>query len=355
MASTIWCSRKCIFEEAAAKCAKFDNLGVPNAFLPRIAAFFFDESLFQSYLEESIQQKLLELFTEFVSARDFSDESIVQLFRHRNAILVKPYKELSKKLALESAKALSSLNDSMDAHLHNLDTLEAEILSLFENDAPKEEILQLVTNSFSDMKSSLETNIDNLRTIAFFDPTSGLANRHSFNDFFGQATAMHREGQAHIGLAMLDIDNFKRFNDTYGHRVGDQVIALVGREIKTFSERVEDAHTRFFTARFGGEEFAIVASGPRAQFLPALTVRICKAIARFNFLIRDAVGNVLKDNVHISLSAGVVLSSVPHDCVTCDYLTERADGALYTAKDYGKNCVVLCCNSQEIPYVVVSR
>lgn len=355
MTSNIWCSRDCVYAGAAEKCSRLDGLGVPNQFLARIAASYFSEQIFHEHLGESVQHDVLEAFSTFVMRRNYSDEALATLFRTRDKIITQPFKELSKKLALESAKAVSTLNQSLDTHIHSLACLETEVLSLFENDAPKEEILSLVRTSFADIKLSLEINMGKLKNLALYDPTSSLSNRRSFDAFIHESVTNHKSQGQLIGLAMFDIDNFKHFNDVYGHRVGDQVIALVGREMRKMSERVEDAHTRFFPARFGGEEFAVIASGPHAQILPLLAERIRESVCSFNFLIRDAEGNVLKEKVRISVSAGVVLSSVASHLVDEDSLIEQADKALYAAKNAGKNRVYLCSKSNAIPYILLSR
>ena len=355
MASNIWCSRNCVFAGAAERCSLLDRLGVPNEFVARTAASYFNEQLFHEHLSESIKRDVLDAFSSFILKRNYSDEALVDLFRTRDKIITQPFKELSKKLALESAKAVFSLNQSLDTHILSLSTLETEVLSLFDKDAPKDEIVSLVQASFADVKSSLETNMGKLKNLALFDPTSTLSNRRSFDAFLHETVEKHKlEGQL-IGLAMFDIDNFKGFNDVYGHRVGDQVIALVGREMRLMSEREEDDHTRFFPARFGGEEFAVIASGPHAQILPLLAERIRESVCSFNFLIRDAEGNVLQDKVRISVSAGVVLSSVYSPSLDEDSLVEQADKALYAAKNTGKNRVYLCSKSSAVPHILISR
>lgn len=355
MGSNIWCSRKCVYSGAAERCSLLDKLGVPNEFVARIAASYFNEQLFHEHLTESIKRDVLDAFSSFILKRNYSDEALVGLFRTRDKIITQPFKELSKKLALESAKAVSSLNQSLDTHIFSLSTLETEILSLFDKDAPKDEIVSLVKTSFAGVKSSLESKMGKLKNLALFDPTSSLSNRHSFDAFIHQTVEKHKQEGELIGLAMFDIDNFKRFNDVYGHRVGDQVIALVGREMRLMSEREEDEHTRFFPARFGGEEFAVIASGPRAQILPLLAERIRQSVCSFNFLIRDTEGNVLQDKVRISVSAGVVLSSVYSSGLDEDSLVEQADKALYAAKHSGKNRVYLCSKSSTVPYILLSR
>lgn len=343
-----------MYAGAAERCSLLDKLGVPNEFLARIAASYFNESLFHTHLGETTQKHVLNEFTAFVLNRDYSAEAIASLFRERDRIITEPYKDLSKNIALESAKALTSVNQSLDTHIHSLTGLEDELLSLFETEASRDEILSLVRASFADIRSNLESNMAKLKGFAFVDPTSGLLNRRAFDATLHEAITSHKDQGTLIGLAMLDIDNFKNFNDTYGHRVGDQVIALVGRKIRKIAERSEDATMRFSAARFGGEEFAIIASGPQAHILPTLVERVRESICAFNFLIRDAAGNVLRDSVHITISGGVVLSSQPTDLLDADSLTEQADKALYMAKKSGKNRVYLCTRSQSIPYVLLS-
>ena len=129
-------------------------------------------------------------------------------------------------------------------------------------------------------------------------------------------------------MLMLDIDNFKTINDTYGHSVGDRVLLAFAKKCKQFVREND------FLARYGGEEFAIVLPGSSLRNAAKRARQICKSIAAARYAIQDTgSGDVLK----VTTSIGV---SVKRKKDTAASLIDRADKALYMAKQSGKNRVV---------------
>ena len=129
-----------------------------------------------------------------------------------------------------------------------------------------------------------------------------------------------------LSFLMLDIDNFKRVNDTHGHRVGDGVLAEVGHVLKTTVREVD------VVARYGGEEFSVVLPETDAPgaFIVAEKIREAVALARF----RDEDG---ERRIHVTVSIG--LASYPVHAHDKESLLQAADDAVYRAKDTGKNRV----------------
>ena len=127
---------------------------------------------------------------------------------------------------------------------------------------------------------------------------------------------------------MIDIDHFKRFNDAFGHQVGDEVLRLVARVI---NDSVVQAHT---TARYGGEEFAVI--------LPETGLGAAEQVA-------ECIRNKMAKRRIIKRSSGTNLGSVTVSAGAAelrageasDGLLERADAALYRAKQQGRNRVVI--------------
>jgi diguanylate cyclase (GGDEF)-like protein len=131
-----------------------------------------------------------------------------------------------------------------------------------------------------------------------------------------------------FSLLMLDIDNFKRINDTYGHPVGDRVILAVVQQCKGLIRKDD------FLARYGGEEFAIILPAASLRHGSKKARAICKAIAVMRYpLDSQAPHTILSFTVSIGVS-----TCRPGDTVAS--IVERADKALYEAKRLGKNRVV---------------
>jgi diguanylate cyclase len=167
----------------------------------------------------------------------------------------------------------------------------------------------------------LHSKLDQEKHGARLDPLTRLANRKSFDERFGQEVELCSQGRLSLTLLLWDIDNFKRINDTYGHRAGDRVLQSVGTCFLS-GLRAED-----FVARIGGEEFVVLLTG--VPFARALTIadelRIGVSTLRFHFR-----GTPVK----VTVSCG--LTEVrPGD--TGGVAFDRADKALYKAKNAGKN------------------
>ncbi|MFM1990837.1 MAG: hypothetical protein RJA99_3794 [Pseudomonadota bacterium] len=173
--------------------------------------------------------------------------------------------------------------------------------------------------------SRLQNELKRAREEAQLDPLSGIMNRRGFDsELFRLCRTASEQGSA-FSLVMVDIDFFKKINDTYGHPFGDQVIRAVGQALSQLTQRKDIA------ARYGGEEFALLLPETPLAGAREVADRVRAAIARG--AIRrggsDPVGN-------ITISAGVaqyVAGEDPHSLVA------RADRALYASKQGGRNRV----------------
>lgn len=165
---------------------------------------------------------------------------------------------------------------------------------------------------------------DLLRTSALLDPLTELPNRGAFEARLREEWDRRGRYGGELALVLLDIDHFKRVNDRWGHRVGDQVLQEVAQRIRGTCRRCDLA------ARYGGEEFAIIAPSVDAEHAAYLAERIRAAIAG------DPVATD-RDAIPVTLSAGV---SDATGLAESAALVERADEALYRAKRTGRNRVV---------------
>lgn len=170
-----------------------------------------------------------------------------------------------------------------------------------------------------------------LRSQAVRDPLTGLFNRRYLQESLERE--IHRAGRRHRSLSvlMLDIDHFKRYNDTYGHAAGDQALILVGETLST-SVRAED-----YACRYGGEEFVVIL--PECSLLQAGT-RAEQIRQRLKDLYTEHEGEL---PTVITASIGVAAFQEATD--RADLLLKRADDALYEAKHEGRDRVVMAASS----------
>lgn len=172
----------------------------------------------------------------------------------------------------------------------------------------------------------LRDHLEELEQEAYTDALTGIPNRKSFDDILHEAIADADRTAMPLSLLMIDIDFFKRFNDSYGHLLGDQVLRLVAHYI-TDCIRGSDTATRY-----GGEEFSIILPRTRLDSAFRVAENIRQHVASKK-VVNKRTGSSLGQ---ITLSIGVSTYG-PGD--TLGDLVNRADEALYRAKDHGRNCV----------------
>jgi diguanylate cyclase len=170
----------------------------------------------------------------------------------------------------------------------------------------------------------LRENLEAVRVESLTDPLTGLANRKHFEEMLVKGIDHAAVQRAHLSLVVIDIDHFKRFNDTYGHLTGDQVLRLVGLAMR------EQVKTRATLARFGGEEFGIVLPDLGRDEAVAVAERI-----RTNVMGRELVKRSTGESLgKVTISVGVAAYRRGETAVT---LLERADQCMFAAKRAGRN------------------
>jgi len=154
------------------------------------------------------------------------------------------------------------------------------------------------------------------------DPMTNMHNRRYFAEMSEQIVSIAKRIKQPLSFMMIDIDNFKKINDTYGHNVGDEVIKLLANKL-TYRVRESDV-----AARFGGEEFAIM--------LPNTDLKSASKLAE---IIRREVEQIkYNDNLHFTISIGV--SEINHENIkSVTEALNNSDKALYEAKASGRNRV----------------
>lgn len=172
--------------------------------------------------------------------------------------------------------------------------------------------------------SKLRNDLEQVRRDAMTDALTNLANRKAFDEQIESICADHDANDGTLSLAIIDIDMFKRFNDTWGHQTGDQVLRYVASSISRISQLPRVA------ARYGGEEFAIVFPGESAAQVEQALETLRGDIASRGLRRRST-----NDDLGVvTISAGVAHR---HKHESPLQLMERADAALYVSKRAGRN------------------
>lgn len=173
------------------------------------------------------------------------------------------------------------------------------------------------------------------------DPLTGLHNRRQFNDILRYEIGRSERHKHEFSVLMLDLDDFKDINDSYGHPTGDTALCAISNVL------LEHTRNGDLCARVGGDEFAIILTetGPKGARVVAENVS--------RALREKAITSIQGNRFHLTVSIGI--SSFPADGQTIDHLLEGVDAAMYKAKDMGKDSVCAFDATEERVSIRVTR
>jgi diguanylate cyclase (GGDEF)-like protein len=170
---------------------------------------------------------------------------------------------------------------------------------------------------------------DRLTRVARIDALTTLHNRRAYEEHFGLVFQNAQRLCGSLGVLLIDIDFFKRYNDLHGHLTGDECLRRVALEIASCAQRPLD-----MVARYGGEEFVVVLPDTSLAGVRAIADRIRILVEQLQIVVGDAtLGGV-------TVSIGIGYAENVQNVVAAEFF-EMADRALYDAKEHGRNIVML--------------
>jgi diguanylate cyclase (GGDEF)-like protein len=229
-----------------------------------------------------------------------------------------------------SVQRLETKRAHKEAAQNELQAMQAqdEVIAL-QKQAQKdlEQEVKARTQEFENALAGLSKVHDELQGMSQTDMLTGLSNRRFFEENMMIEAARSRREKQTLAIALLDIDHFKKVNDTYGHQCGDDCLIAFANTLKTVIKRPGD-----LLSRYGGEEFVVL--------LPNTTVDGAKnVLEQFRLAIEDLVVETHGHRIQFTVSAGVT-SRVITDEQDSEKMLAFADKLLYQAKEAGRNCVV---------------
>jgi diguanylate cyclase len=252
------------------------------------------------------------------------------------------------KALVKLMKSADQLNQDVDEHNTALASAKQEIAAMNPVDHVRlqnELILNIakvvqsnrkLENDLVVSKYQLESQaqeLDRSRREARTDALCQIGNRKAVDEYLEFMISRNRREQNGLGLMLVDVDHFKRVNDTFGHQAGDEVLTSIANVLKS-CVRPGD-----FVGRLGGDEFVILLEGLTAENATAVGARIRGAIEGSDFFLNDQGQSTV-----VTLSMGLAVANEGDNATT---LFERADKALYKSKELGRNRLYTLLNNDE--------
>lgn len=187
-------------------------------------------------------------------------------------------------------------------------------------------LLENAVTTLTNNEIEIKRKNQELELLATRDPLTGCYNRRAFFDLFEKALETANKNSKMLSCVMVDIDHFKEINDTYGHAIGDEAIRMISDVLNHHSE-----NNSAIIGRYGGEEFCVVLPGSDIDEAISIAEHLRQTI-------QTVSNGFCIENVAITASFGVACNIDKAD--ECSQLLEKADKALYAAKESGRNKVI---------------
>ena len=292
-------------ERALHALVRGDDLGISRTLSPAMHAYFFDGP---RALEPAVRAYLGEARTFLATA---SPEALARL------------KDAARNTLLQTLdRAVTLFDQEASTQIDSLRFVQTSLLAIL-----LVALLIEATFVFRPLVNRVGQTASRLLDLATHDGLTDLINHRFFMEAAGEIiTSARTPGrELPVSMLMLDLDHFKRVNDSFGHAIGDQVLARVGRTLR------EALRASDLCAGMGGEEFAVLLYRTDIDSAIVVAEKLRTAIAA------DQTG----PGPAITVSIGLTSLAAPQD--TLDRMLERADQALYRAKAGGRNCVRVVC------------
>ncbi|MEQ1530993.1 MAG: GGDEF domain-containing protein [Methylococcales bacterium] len=302
-------------------------------------------AIWYEYVAGSNEQLNKEIDALIAAKSNFDADTTMRLYKtyvcHTS---VESFEEINFKLQHLISQTVNSVSDSSQkaseatvkftqssealADVHNqsdIGVIIAEIIMETKQLAEVSKSLKLQLDDTNKEMEQLRNELTHVREVAKTDALTGLLNRRAFDS---ELTDLFEQEIQQMCLAILDLDHFKRINDNFGHPIGDKVLKYFASLLS------EHAAKHHFVARYGGEEMAMIMPNTSSSEAFDVTERIRKFLESSNLKRKDNTESIGRITVSIGIAA------LTQDD-TIESFIDRADHALYQAKESGRNKVMI--------------
>lgn len=321
----------------------FDRVGIPKDTCWRtIYKIVFDaDSNMDRKLTKPQLKPIMEKALKYAKAGIYTEKTLRSLIKDYNSISFSVCDNQLTDILNELNLLTNEFKSKLAERCEQVKALESETITTVESDLSLEEKIKLIKSKF---KETLEVFQEDLRKSDqknHTDYLTGLYNRRFFDEQLKIEFAQALKEKTWVNLLLIDIDNFKQFNDRYGHQIGDQALKIVTKIIQTCCRKESDkAGIAFFPSRYGGEEFAVILPAISKKEAWEIAELIRVKISNYNFVIRNKQGQIKHKDLNLTVSIGVAPLDHQLDLNKgIKKIIQEADDAMYEAKKSGKNCI----------------
>ena len=292
------------------------------------------------YLSAEQKQQMQDLVMQIVRERDYTETRFKEFVRLQEQILYKPWNTKLEEAFRETVGLIEHIRSQNIQRAKEVKDLRETTINTVRDQNALEDIVTEIRAAFEKVIWQLEEDTRDLVEKSYTDSLTKLNNRRAFDRYFRATLAEHVVTGKPMSVIFLDIDHFKAFNDSYGHRIGDQALVTVAGKLMGFAHKYSTVPNRsFFPARFGGEEFIVALPGVGLDEAREDAESLRGIIEEYNFIIRDHNGQVLQKGIKITVSVGVAALRTEWTAGHGERLLDEADRAMYRAKNKGRNQV----------------
>lgn len=292
-------------------------------------------------LSEVQKNRMQELLITTLQDKVFSQKRFDELQQDIFSVFTSIYQERLREMARETSELAKDMHAMFGKHRQEVSSVAQNVDDDLAKGVEPASLLAGLRDTLKEVVAQMERDATALTSLSHKDSLTGLANRRFFDAFLNDAATAWEERREPVSLILFDIDNFKQFNDTYGHLVGDQVLRTLAVQIQKIIKPLEGKGDRILAARYGGEEFVVLLRGGLAERAAAMGEVIRKAVQKTSLLLRDAENKVVQSGIRVTVSVGVAVMWEGWHGAFQTNLVDFADKALYHAKRGGRNCSML--------------